>query len=168
MCSGALYRFNNFIPSPVDIEIPREDTPLHLELRKRQIKTMAPRILPKMYKWQGSPDVSRFRIKKGIGERTQNEWSELKSLLDKGEPTIIVLIRASGLLGNPTENHQVLAIGYDFNPMTMDLVLHVYDPNIPDRTQIISMNLGLPEGKLDLVDSASPKTRGFFVNLVGL
>lgn len=167
MCSGALYRFRKRIPSPRDIDVPGEETRLHQELKKRQIKAMSPKMLPKMYEWQGSPDTSRFRVKKGIAERTRNEWQELKDLLDEGKPTIIVLIRASGLLGNPTDNHQVLAIGYDYDPMTMDLVVYVYDPNVPNRTQTISLNLGLPNGKLELVDSTSSKTRGFFVNPVG-
>ena len=167
MCSSALFRFRNGIPSPRDKEVPAENTSLHRELKKRQIKAMAPRMLPKMYEWQGSPDTSRLMVKKGIGQRTKQEWAELKNNLDQGKPTIIVLIRATGLLGNPTENHQVLAIGYDFDPMSLDLVVSVYDPNIPNKTQTISLNLGLPDGKLELVDSASPKTRGFFVNPVG-
>lgn len=167
MCSGALYRFRKRIPSPQDTDAPGEETRLHQELKKRQIKAMSPKMLPKMYEWQGSPNTSRFRVKKGIAERTRKEWQELKDMLDQRKPTILILIRASGLLGNPTDNHQVLAIGYDYDPMTMDLVLYVYDPNIPNQTQTISFNLGLPGGKLELVDSASSKTRGFFVNPVG-
>lgn len=167
MCSGALYRFLNSIPSPMDIESPSEDTALHRELKRRQLRAMSPKMLPKMFEWQASPNTSRFTRKQSIGERTRSEWPELKKALDEGKPMIIVLIRASGLLSNPTDNHQVLAIGYDYNPMTMDLALQVYDPNVPEQTQTISLNLGLPEGKMDLVDSASPKTRGFFVSPVG-
>jgi hypothetical protein len=80
---------------------------------------------------------------------------------------ILVLIRASGYLGNPTVNHQVLAIGYDFDPGTQDLVVHTYDPNKPDKTHSLTLNLGLPDGKLYLKDSAHNRTRGFFVNPVG-
>jgi hypothetical protein len=43
-------------------------------------------------------------------------------------------------------------------------VIHAYDPNKPGQTQKISLNIGLPGGSLDLIDSFSPLTRGFFVN----
>ena len=58
-------------------------------------------------------------------------------------------------------------MGYDFNQPTKDLRLYVYDPNKPDETQTITLNIGLPEGRLDIIDSASPLTRGFFINPVG-
>jgi hypothetical protein len=167
MCSGALYRFLQGMTVPEGAVVPIEGSALHSELMRRQIKAMSPRMLPKMFEWQGSPDSSRLRRKQGIGERTREGWPDLRGALEEGKPTILVLIRVSGLLSNPTDNHQVLATGYDYDPLTMDLVVYVYDPNKPDRTQTVRLNLGLPEGRLDLVDSASPKTRGFFVNPVG-
>jgi hypothetical protein len=124
-------------------------------------------MLPTMFEWQGSTDTNQSGRKKSIAERTRRGWPELKAALDSVTPAIIVLIRSTGLLGNPTDNHQVLVTGYHYDPLTMDLVLDVYDPNIPDHPQVISCNLGLPSGSLDLVDSASNKTRGFFLNPVG-
>jgi hypothetical protein len=167
MCAGALSRFRDSVEIPQDDQPPVEGSPLHTELMKRQIKAMSPKMLPKMIEWQGSPDRRIFRRRASIAERTRDDWPDLKEILDAGEPAIIVLVRSSGLLGNPTNNHQVLAIGYENDPRTMDLVLEVYDPNKPDRTQTISLNLGLPDGRLQLVDSASSQTRGLFVNPVG-
>jgi hypothetical protein len=167
MCAGALYRFREGLDIPDDEVAPVDGSDLHEELGKRQIKAMSPTMLPKMFDWQSAPDTPSVGRKKSIGERTQEAWPGLKDELDELRPTILVLIRSSGLLGNPTDNHQVLAIGYEFNPKTLDLVLYVYDPNIPDRTQTLSMNVGLPDGRLDLVDTASQMTRGFFVNPVG-
>jgi hypothetical protein len=167
MCAGALHRFRIGAAVPDDELAPPDGNPLHEELKVRQVKAMSLKMLPQMFEWQSAPEVSTSRKKTSIGHHTVGGWPALKALLDEGKPTILVLIRASGLLGNPTVNHQVLATGYDLDPATLDLVVHTYDPNEPDTTQTLSLNLGLPDGRLDLVDSASNKTRGFFVNPVG-
>jgi hypothetical protein len=167
MCAGALNRHTKGLEIPQDEVPPGEDTPLYEEVRGRQIKAMSIKMLPQMFEWQSAPETSTSRRKPGIGERTRDEWPKIKTALEDGKPTIIVLIRASGYLGNPTLNHQVLAVGYDFDPATLDLILYNYDPNLPGTTQTITCNIGLPDGKLDLVDSASTKTRGFFINPLG-
>jgi len=138
MCAGALYRFLEGLDIPDDEVAPADGSDLHEELGRRQVKAMSLKMLPRMFEWQGAPEIATSIQKKSIGERTREEWPSLKAALDELKPTILVLIRSSGLLGNPTDNHQVLAIGYEFNPKT-----------------------------LDLVDTASQKTRGFFVNPVG-
>jgi len=167
MCASALSRFSKGEASPDDLITPHGKTSLYDELKKRQIKTMSPKMLAKMAEFQGAPDNIKTKRNRSIGQRTQDEWPIIKSTIDGNTPLILVLIRSTGLLGNPTNNHQVLAVGYDFNPPTKDLRLYVYDPNKPDETQTISLNVGLPGGSLDLVDSASPLTRGLFVNPVG-
>jgi len=167
MCAGALTRFIEGLDIPQDEVPPGIDTSLFEELRDRQVISMSIKMLPLMFEWQRAPEMSTNKRKPGIGERTRDEWSKIKSALDDGKPTIIVLIRASGYLGNPTLNHQVLAVGYDFDPATMDLILYTYDPNLPGTTQTIACSIGLPDGKLDLIDSASAKTRGFFINPLG-
>ena len=95
---------------------------------------MSPKTLKKMAEFQGAPDIVNPRRKHSIGHKTQEEWPILKETIDNNSPTILVLIRSIGLLGNPTNNHQVLAVGYDFNQPTKDLRLYVYDPNKPDET----------------------------------
>lgn len=167
MCAGALYRFNHGLEVPLDHISPASGMPLYDELLKRQIKTMHPVVLTRMYSFQSAPDqVDQFR-KRSIGQLTKDEWPNLKAALDSGKPTILVLIRAKGFFGNPTINHQVLAIGYNYNPVTRDLKIYAYDPNKPDLIQSLSMNLGLPDGKLYLKDTARVGTRGFFVSPYG-
>jgi hypothetical protein len=75
-----------------------------------------------------------------------------------------VLVRATGMYDNPTKNHQVLAIGYTYDPARQDLEITVYDPNIPDKVNTLSMSLGLADGKLHFKDSSRRQTRGFFVS----
>jgi len=167
MCAGALVRFRQEVKIPADQHSPADGTPLHEELMKRQVIAMSPKMLPMMYEWQSAPDVPAPMRKTSISERTRDEWPKLKDALDNTGPTILVLIRSSGYFGNPTQNHQVLAIGYEYNPATRDLVISTYDPNVPNKTSTLSLNIGLPDGKLYLKDSATKKTRGFFVNKVG-
>jgi hypothetical protein len=166
MCAGALNRFNNKINVPGDHQAPKQGTKLFNELLKRQVRAMHPIVLAKMYSFQSAPDqVNPFR-KTSIGQLTKKEWPKLKTALDNGQPTILILIRSSGVFGNPTMNHQVLATGYKFNPATKDLVIYEYDPNKPDQTHTLSMNLGLPDRRLYFKDSAKKTTRGFFVSPV--
>ena len=167
MCAGALHRYERGLLVPDDTKTPKQGTSLFEELLNRQIKAMHPRVLARMYIFQSAPDqVDPFR-KSSIGLLSKKEWPKLREALDNGKPTILILIRANGLFGNPTFNHQVLALGYEFNRTNKDLVIYVYDPNKPDETHTLSMNLGLPDGRLYFRDSAKKTTRGFFVSPVG-
>lgn len=167
MCAGALQRYKHDLSPPGDHVPPTQGTPLFNELAQLQVRSMFPSVLAKMYQFQSAPDqVDQFR-KTSIGELTRSEWPALKAALNSGNPTILVLIRASGTFDNPTKNHQVLATGYTYQPTTKDLLIDTYDPNKPDQPQTLSMNLGLPEGRLWMHDSAKTTTRGFFVSPVG-
>jgi len=167
MCAAALNRFKGNLNIPNNQQPPSQGQPLFEELKERQIKTMHPNVLVKMYSFQSAPDQISLLRKSSIGQLTRREWPPLKAALDDDRPCILVLIRASGIFGNPTKNHQVVAFGYEFNPSTKDLVIYEYDPNKSDQTQTLSMNLGLPDGKLYLKDSAWRGTRGFFISPVG-
>jgi hypothetical protein len=167
MCAAALNRFTKDEDIPKDEEIPEEGSSLFNELLFRQIRSTPLDLLPTLYDWQSAPDVSAMWRKPSIGQRTKREWPKLKSALDRGQPTTIILIRARGYFGNPTKNHQVLAIGYKFDPSKKDLEIQVYDPNKPKETHTLSMNLGLPDGKLYFKDSSGSRTRGFLVNPAG-
>jgi hypothetical protein len=167
MCAGALNRFESNTAIPDDAQPPADGTPLFEELLSRQIKSTLPDSLPRLYDWQSAPDVSTLLPKPSIGQRTKREWPKLKKELDQGRPAILILIRANGTFDNPTKNHQVLAIGYEFNPATKDLVIQEYDPNLPGQLSTLAMNLGLPDGRLYLKDSSRKRTRGFLVNPAG-
>lgn len=168
MCAGALHRFKNNIPIPLATQPPSDGMPIFEELLGRQMKSTPLDLLPVLYDWQSAPDVSNLWRKASIAQRTKDEWPKLKQELDNDQPTILILIRSDGYLDNPTKNHQVLAIGYEFNPATKDLTIYEYDPNRPDEENTLTMSLGLPEGNLHLKDSTRRRTRGFLVNPTGL
>jgi hypothetical protein len=168
MCAAALNRFTNHLDITKDDQIPTQGTTLYDELLKRQLETIPPVTLANMYAFQGAPDQVDMLRKASIGQLTKKEWPKLKAELDKGNPTILVLVRAKGVFDNPSKNHQVLAIGYDFNPTTKDLKIFEYDPNKPKEIHTLLMSLALPDGKLYLRDTAKRGTRGFMVNDAGM
>lgn len=167
MCGAALYRFKNGLPLLDEAGVPLQGEALYDELLRRQIKSMDPRVIARMFEFQSAPDRVGAFPKASIGELTRSEWLKLKAELDKGNPAILVLIRARKLFDNPTKNHQTLAVGYEYDPTRKDLIVYEYDPNRPGEMQTLKMNLGLPNGKLYLNDSAYKGTRGFFLNQAG-
>ena len=167
MCAAAWHHYENKLEIPPGKDIPKSGSPLFDNLLARQVKSMSPELLTWMYDWQSAPDVGIWWRKPSIGQRTKNEWPKLKNELDHDRLATLVLIRSNGYFADPTQNHQVLAYGYEYDPPTKDLVIYVYDPNKPDRENTLSLNLGLPEGKLFLQDSSKSRTRGFFVNPAG-
>jgi hypothetical protein len=166
MCAAAVNRFDRSELAPPGVSAPTQGTTLYRELGERQFKTMMfPNlILDEMFDWQSAPDAPSFLRKESVGLRTRRQWPKLKGRLDNDRPTILVLIRVEGYFANPTRNHQVLAIGYNYHPTTQDLRIQVYDPNHADTLQTLSMNLALPTGHLRARDSTGAELRGFFVN----
>ncbi len=105
--------------------------------------------------WQVSPDEPHWHTPHSMGHRTRREWPTLKSMIDASKPAILVLIREEGAAANPTNNHQVLAFGYDHDPSTGDLWVTIYDPNLFGATSRISMCLGT-----DDIHGSDPSSRG--------
>ncbi|MFC1996744.1 hypothetical protein ACFLXI_03940 [Chloroflexota bacterium] len=167
MSAASRHHFLNDSEIPQDKTTPKDGTPLFKKLLKRQITSTPPELIAQMYDWQSAPNVADWWRKPSIGQRTKSEWPKLKNELDNDRPTVIVLIRSYGYFDDPTQNHQVLAYGYEYNPSTKDLLIYVYDPNKPGQENRLSMSLGLPEGKLFFRDSTKRRTRGFFVNPAG-
>jgi hypothetical protein len=166
MCGGALNRFKNNIEIPNNTEPPVEGSDLFGELYSRQLISLNG-IIDNIVYWQNLPDESHTYLPHSVGYRTRDEWWKLKEEIDAGKPTPIVVITKEGVTADYFENHQVLAIGYKFNPNTKDVWIYVYDPNHPNSTQIIYMSYGLPKCKLDATYSSSipgNRIRGFFIN----
>lgn len=167
MSAGAIYRFNTGQSVPNDTVPPSQGTPLFDELLNRQIRSMPPSVIETIYDWQSAPDEGHWNRKHSVGFRTKGQWPKLKEALDAGRPTQIVLIRVEGYSANISKNHQVVAIGYEWNPTTKDLTIFDYDPNDPGTINTLTMNFGLPNSRLNAKDSTGKRLRGFFVNTAG-
>jgi len=99
-----------------------------------------------------------------IGQVTKREWPKLRRMLDAGEPALVGLVRISSK--NPVRagaNHQVLCIGYQFDPGPRRLRLDAYDPNHPGRVVQLFVDLGQPGHRFTISQSTGEELRGFFV-----
>ena len=166
LCGGmswtALDRFGRGDAAPEGSSIPTAGTGLFNELVARQADSMKGRdLMERCIVWQMFPDVAPWWMfwSKGVGRLTmENEWPKLRSALDAGDPTSLVLIRAQGVT-MPDEHHQVVATGYD---LTDDhATVYLYDPNHPVSTPEIPIDLG--EGEVGPRQSTGERVRGFFV-----
>lgn len=162
MSAGALKHYKKNSQAPVTTTVPVQGDALFDELLDRQKRSLSANTLAKIIQWQVSPDEPHTFTPHSLSYRTKQEWPNLYDRIKKDEPTGIVLIRVEGPTADPSQNHQVLAFGYEWNPTTKDLTLHVYDPNRPDQT--IYLTMALSGSKLRARDSSGARLRGFFVN----
>lgn len=195
MCAYALNRYNNKTAILSKMAAPKQGSADYTELLCRQIATLYSvpvkdlqkvsgilskliqphtlfrNIIDDIWSWQKAPDEGYWYREHSVGARTRKEWPLIKQRLDKGKPTVLVLITQEsvnpGLIG---KNHQVLATGYSYNTLNKDLFVDIYDPNVGRKTERIYLNLGLPDSKLDCEHShpvGFQRVRGFFVNPLG-
>jgi hypothetical protein len=87
-------------------------------------------------------------------DRVREEWLNLKSHIDGGQPWPLCLIGSSI---SPFNNHQVLATGYDDHGDGTG-VIYVYDMNAPGKEQTIAIDMR--GDLLAAVESAPNAERG--------
>ncbi len=166
LCGGmswtAVDRFERGETAPDTSSIPGPETGLFTELVARQADSMKGRdLLERCIVWQMFPDVAPWWTfwLKGVGRLTvEGEWPKLRSALDAGQPTPLVLIRAQGVT-MPDKHHQVVAIGYKLTDG--NAVVSLYDPNHPGSTPEIALDLA--GGKVGPRQSTGEVVRGIFV-----
>lgn len=131
MCYAALDYWHAGIPIPT-VTVPPPW--LHRYLIKRQVHSTHPL---KVWQFMRKRDAQLASWSHKQGER-------IKRHIDAGEPVVLLLIRAKRAI---TQNHQVVATGYDAE------LLYLYDPNH-----------GLAAIELDtLTQTTGEPLRGFYV-----
>lgn len=155
MCFAAIDYFNEKMPVPVYKNTDEIPWRYFLYFWQRQLHSLKKGVIPKLFKWMLSDDISVAR--------NVNRWEVPKILkrLKEGQPVPLVLVRTKGL-SDPMKNHQVLAIGYEFDPATKDLIIQLYDPNHPGKQPKLTMNLRDPGQGIQLAQSTGEALRGFF------
>jgi len=103
-----------------------------------------------------------WRRDRRLDRLTISEFLRLRQRLACGVPTPLVLIRSRGA-ADPTANHQVLAIGYSWEPLTRRATIVLYDPNYPLMEPTLSFVLAPDERLHDLRQSTGERLRGFFL-----
>lgn len=101
-------------------------------------------------------------------EALLREWPRIRAEIDAGHPAVVGLIRvAGGSLWSLTQNHQVLAWGWE--AAERRLSIRVYDPNHPGRDDVelrlvIDGPPGIPwRDRIRLEQSTGEPLLGFFL-----
>jgi murein DD-endopeptidase MepM/ murein hydrolase activator NlpD len=156
MCFSALDYFYAQEQLPEVSRVDELDTKLFTYLVDRQVDSLSIPVLLRVIRWMVSDD--RY-----IGLRmTRYELPKLRRRLDKGDPSVLALIRVKGL-GDPTQNHQVLATGYEYDPQTRRMLVDLYDPNHPGKEPTLTMDLNRPSAGIRISQSTGESLRGFFL-----
>jgi hypothetical protein len=156
MCFAALDYFYAQRPVPDYSQPDQLSFAYELYLWDRQIDSMLPLTIPTVIEWMIRDDLD-------VAARcARTEVGKLRRSLDRGKPAVLALIRAKQG-ESPTENHQVLATGYDFSDDTKQIKIYLYDPNHPGLTPTIDLNLARPSQGIQISQSSGEPLRAFFV-----
>ena len=156
MCFAALDYWHAGIPVPMAENPPQPGTSLYGYLVRRQVASMVrPEVLLRLTHWVFSNDLE-------IAPRTAREFGKLRQALERGIPMTLVLVRTHRW-ETPVDNHQVLAVGYEFDELTQRARIYMYDPNYPCEEIDLDLDLSGPEQGIGLWHQKGDTTRGFFV-----
>ncbi len=122
-------------------------------LVNRQLHSTGFRSLIKLLQWLFHPTTKLLK------SSITNELPRILSSLHTGNPVPIILVR-SKKLNNPTNNHQILIVGYKNENENTEL--RCYDPNYPGG--YTSLHINRNPDQLQIVQSTGEAVRGFFVN----
>jgi hypothetical protein len=128
----------------------------------------------KFLAWQAKQDEPNQQAGNTIGKSTKPEWAKIRiELKNRKLPVVIGQIKFKAAPGHlldingATNNHQVLAIGYDHNPQFGSVTLYIYDPNHPNRVSEIRFNEYLYHSKMFIdyfhYNMDKHPIRGFFM-----
>jgi len=156
MCFAALDYFNAPKPIPTLTDVDEIPLKLFYYLWVRQLDSLSAEAVHKVFKWMVLDDNTLARV--------VNQWEipKLRNQIDVHKPVALALVRTKGI-ADPTKNHQVIALGYDFEPTAKDMKIYLYDPNHPDAQPTLSMNLSKPSQGIGLAQSTGEPIRGFFL-----
>lgn len=168
LCGGmswaALDRFLSGRPVPVTDTAPGPGDELFSELVRRQADSMRGHaLIRKCLLWQLTPDTTPWWLfwVNGVLKLTgRREWPLLRGLLDGGIPASLTLLRVGGA-GDPSRNHQVVAIGYQEDGSSRQI--HLYDPNHPLSRPHLDLEFDTRGDLVKCSQSTGEPVRAFFI-----
>ena len=138
LCGGmALGAHEHYVQGraiPKDVEAPKKGDRLYEFLLDRLYVSFGEPTygdFRKTLSWWGSIENKETLLK----EDTKEELPKITKRLDKKDPVQLILIYETKTTGSPWDNHQVLAYGYEKDYSTIRVF--IYDPNRPDRNDIV-------------------------------
>jgi len=139
--------------------VPPDGTVLADYIWRRQIDSLIRATSLKFLTWSFMPDQPTAFFGGVTRWTKEKEFPRLRKNIDAGKPAVLVLIKASGLRGMMT-NHQVVAVGYDYEPAGDDIRIHLYDSNHPDQEVVLQSSRDSPHFTM----STGEVWRGFHVH----
>lgn len=159
LCGGMCYAALDYYYAQANVPsggVVTEITPaLRKYLYRRQMDSLAPVVMLRLVDWLLQDDEYVKQMTEEV------ELTRLFSLLNAGLPAVLCLVRTRGL-SNPTNNHQVVAVGYETEPQTQEIHISLYDPNHP----LLEPYLCVPprsRPEENISQSTGEPLRGFFV-----
>lgn len=135
---------------------PAKGSSLHRYLYRRQIDTFGSfgEYIAKFAQWMVLPDDTIL----GTQKRTYDEFEEIRVKLDDGNAVVLGIVYTSGSDSLAIwHNHQILAYSYlEVSATTIDI--NIYDPNYPQRDDIIIRVERVPVGTT-FVPGVPPRKR---------
>lgn len=123
------------------------------------------------FEWQAKTSAPHQQFGNSIGASSKIEWPKIQAqLAGRKLPLVLGIINAQAPKFNladvdlVTENHQILIIGYDHNPLYKTVTLYAYDPNSPGEVEELRFSYKLTKSRMYVKYTADSRTRGFFVN----
>ena len=154
MCCSAADHFMAGLPVLKEEKVTALSSRFILYLWDRQIESLGGLTILEVIAWMLRSDADAARATVRI------ELPKLKRRINAGKPVVLALIREGGV-GNPTLNHQVLAIGYEDDISGKVTKIHLYEPNYPKRK--VWLTVDRSEKTPVLSQSTKEKLRGFFL-----
>lgn len=155
MCFAALDYYHARLPVPGQTRVPRPGDPLFRYLWKRQMDSFQLPTGPlRILRWMTRGDASV------AGSTIQSEFPKLQDSMAWLQPSVLLMIYARSW-EDPTQNHQVVAVGYDLDEVTQKASIFLYDPNYPSKEPTLDVDLGSPSGAFKQSTGETP--RGFFL-----
>lgn len=153
MCFAALDDLAGGAPIPPYTQESDLPEPLLSRLYRRQTDSLNLRTLHRIFTsmLRGDEDLARLT--------RDQEIPHLRAMLDSGTPAVLCLIRGQGIT-DPTQNHQVVAEAYEYDPIHGVFKFYLYDPNHPDSEPYLI----LPSAPEPFEQSTGESLRGFFIN----
>jgi hypothetical protein len=142
------------VTPPPDTMPPLNGSPRFVAIVRRQVHSLDFLRLPVRF-WINAVRPDRAEQTRDVA------WPRIRDEIDAGRLAQVGLVRATGI--NPralTQNHQVLAYAYESS--ADEVQLRIYDPNWPDRDDVV-LRMSLAPPRPRFTQSTGEPLWGFFL-----
>jgi hypothetical protein len=163
-CGGMAYAALDFyfagIPVPADTILPPDGNPLADYIYRRLMDSFLTPSAVQFVSWTLHADHATWFFKGVMRWTREDQLPRLRDAIDAGRPVALGLVGARDLAHVGSQNHQVVAYGYDVDELTQATRIYLHDNNSHDQEVVLTSDPGNP--LVDASNRAEP-WRGFFL-----